>query len=200
LSSTCRTSNNLKRHLWRDEIKIFRKSRGSERQLIQRANYYSLSDYKPKHNQQGQRLCVNCGNPITNRQKRKYCSENCSQEFFRHHNFAAMRTFIFYRDNFTCQKCKTDMNRHGRTDDPMSTYNAVVDHKRPIALGGEEFDESNLWLLCGPCNKEKTKQDQLVIAKKRKELRPIRLGNTFDVEGLSFLFGYKQFKDLLEFV
>lgn len=172
--------------LWRDEIKIYRKNLGLDRDIIiKREGYQALSDFKPTHNNNGQRICLNCKKVITDRRKKKYCSDECSQQFFAKHNSAAMRTYIFKRDNFTCQKCQTPAVRGERLDDPYSTYNYIVDHKIPIALGGAEFDETNLWLLCGVCNKEKTKQDIAKIAKKRREIRLIR--NPFEVQ-ISFIF------------
>jgi 5-methylcytosine-specific restriction endonuclease McrA len=186
------------RMLWRDEIKVYRKTLGMDRDIIvKRIGYQALSDFKPVHNQQGQRLCLNCNKVITDKRKKKYCSENCSQQFFAKHNSAAMRTYIFKRDNFTCQKCHTHATMNGRTEDPMSTYNYIVDHKIPIALGGAEFDENNLWLLCGVCNKEKTKQDIALIAKKRSEIRLVK--NPFLTE-IKFIFSsYPKFLVLENF-
>jgi 5-methylcytosine-specific restriction endonuclease McrA len=43
----------------------------------------------------------------------------------------------------------------------------VMDHIKPIALGGAEFDINNLQLLCKVCNKIKTRQDAKDIAKQR---------------------------------
>jgi 5-methylcytosine-specific restriction endonuclease McrA len=184
--------------LWSDEIKVYRKSLGMDRDIIiQRTGYQALSDFKPKHNKQGQRICLNCNQVITDRRKKKYCSEACSSQFFAKHNSAAMRTYIFKRDNFTCQKCKTPVVRMGRLDDPYSSYNFIVDHKVPIALGGAEFDETNLWLLCGVCNKEKTKADIAKIAKKRGEIRLVK--NPFLVE-IKYMFeSYPQFDSLDKF-
>ncbi|MFC5641932.1 MULTISPECIES: HNH endonuclease [Kitasatospora] len=33
-----------------------------------------------------------------------------------------------------------------------------VDHRTPLALGGEDTDE-NAWLLCRPCHRAKTRRD-----------------------------------------
>ena len=44
----------------------------------------------------------------------------------------------------------------------------ILDHINPIALGGAEFDESNLQILCWECNKIKTRKDHAEIAKARK--------------------------------
>ena len=44
----------------------------------------------------------------------------------------------------------------------------ILDHISPIALGGEEFNESNLQILCLDCNKIKTQKDFAEIAKARR--------------------------------
>jgi hypothetical protein len=43
----------------------------------------------------------------------------------------------------------------------------VVDHIKPIALGGSEWDEDNMQTLCVKCNKVKTARDARVIARQR---------------------------------
>lgn len=172
--------NNPTKWLWSKEIKVYRQNLGLDRDIIiKRVNYEALSSFKPQHNDQGQRLCLNCGKVILDKRKKKYCSDKCSDDFFAKHNFARLRNRIFIRDNFTCKKCGKSATRHGRTDVPFSTYNYVVDHIKPIALGGPEFDENNLQLLCSVCNKEKTRNDQAKIAKKRSEIRLLR--NPFEV-------------------
>lgn len=172
--------NNPTKWLCANEIKVYRKNLGLDRDIIvKRAHYHALSDFKPEHNKQGQRICLNCNQVITDRRKRKYCSYECSSEFFAKHNSAAMRSRIFRRDKDVCQKCGAKAQFNISSDDPMSGYNYVVDHIKPIALGGEEFDEANLQLLCGKCNKEKTKADQALIVKKRAEIRLVR--NPFQV-------------------
>lgn len=47
-------------------------------------------------------------------------------------------------------------------------YGWVVDHIIPIALGGPQFQESNLQLLCPDCNKIKTANDMKDIARQRR--------------------------------
>ncbi|MCJ7632846.1 HNH endonuclease [Candidatus Bathyarchaeota archaeon] len=173
--------NNPKQFLIGKQITIYRKNLGLDRDIIKkREHYHALSDFKPKHNEQGQRVCLNCNRVILDKRKRKYCSYECSQDFFAKHYSAGMRTKIFKRDKFTCRKCGREAIRNGHTEDPYSSYNYIVDHIIPIALGGAEFDESNLQLLCGVCNKEKTKIDQAKIAKKRSEIRLVR--NPFAIE------------------
>lgn len=64
-----------------------------------------------------------------------------------------LRPLILARDNFTCQKCGTQ----------VSPQEAHVDHKRPVRRFKRPVDanrEGNLQLLCIPCHKIKTKDDQ----------------------------------------
>lgn len=58
--------------------------------------------------------------------------------------------------DFTCSKC-------GYHSDKKTMYEQasefVVDHILPIAMGGAEFDEDNLQVLCVECDKKKTAKD-----------------------------------------
>lgn len=40
----------------------------------------------------------------------------------------------------------------------------IADHKLAIAIGGNEFDENNIQLLCQKCDKKKTSLDLGVIS------------------------------------
>ena len=173
--------NNPKQFLMGKQITVYRKNLGLDRDIIvKRQHYFALSDFKPKHNEQGQRICLNCARVILDKRKKKYCSEECSSQFFANHNSAGMRTRIIKRDKWTCQKCGKKPINSVKVEDPMSSYSFIVDHIKPIALGGTEFDENNLQLLCGVCNKEKTRLDQAKIAKKRSEIRLVR--NPFAIQ------------------
>ena len=56
--------------------------------------------------------------------------------------------------------------------------NFDVDHIRPIALGGDEYDEENLQVLCRDCHKQKTAVDAKDIAARRREERMEAAGQT----------------------
>lgn len=182
------------------EIKVYRKNLGLDRDIIKkRVHYVAISDFKPVVDSEGKH-CLNCGKVIP-KNKRKYCSSECSNEFFAKHNWNAMSARISKKQNMTCQKCGVqpprDEKGHLVWTKDKSKYDYflyVVDHKVPIALGGEEFDESNLQVLCGDCNREKTKLDQAKIVKKRGEIRLVK--NPFEVE-IKFLF--MRYKQLLQF-
>lgn len=177
---------NPKQFLSSEEIEIYRQNLGLDRDIIKkRIHYVALRDFDPVVDSEGIH-CLNCGKILPKR-KRKYCSSGCSNEFFAKHNWNAMSARISKKQNWTCQKCGAqpprDENGHLIWTNDKSKYDYflyVVDHIIPIALGGEEFDESNLQVLCGDCNREKTKEDQAKIAKKRGEVRLVR--NPFEVE------------------
>jgi 5-methylcytosine-specific restriction endonuclease McrA len=61
--------------------------------------------------------------------------------------------------------CALCLKRHRKSE-------LILDHRIPIALGGAEFDESNLQIICIACNREKNRQDQARIAEARRKRRP----------------------------
>ena len=69
-----------------------------------------------------------------------------------------MKTRVIFKRGKKCELCS------------IQTEDLILDHKKPIAVGGEEFSEDNVWLLCKKCNKEKTKKDMAIIAIERKIL------------------------------
>jgi RNA-directed DNA polymerase len=66
---------------------------------------------------------------------------------------ADLRPAVLARDNFLCQRC----------EDPVSPYEAQVDHKRPVwrfKRPVEANSLNNLHTLCTPCHKIKTEEDR----------------------------------------
>ena len=181
---------NLISGLQRSEMEIYRQQREwAYPKIEKRIGYVALSDFEPRVDSKGRKRCVNCDALIPSK-NRKYCSHACANQFFREHNWGAMRSYILQRDNWTCQKCGATPARGpkgffvGTDENPKSWWFYVADHIIPIALGGKEFDENNIQVLCGPCNKEKTKTDHAKIAKKRREITPCI--NPFNVNISSF--------------
>jgi hypothetical protein len=73
---------------------------------------------------------------------------------------ADLRPLILERDEYTCQLCGTK----------VSDSTAEVDHIRPVRRfkqPGNANVEWNLWTLCIPCHKEKTKADRQVESRVR---------------------------------
>jgi 5-methylcytosine-specific restriction protein A len=59
-------------------------------------------------------------------------------------NWASIRTQVLARDRFTCQSCG-------------ARSELEVDHLVPVAKGGS-WELDNLWTLCAPCHKSKTRK------------------------------------------
>ena len=95
------------------------------------------------------------------------CSKKCTAEY---HDMVEMitwdemRTKSLIRDNYHCIKCGL------KVDKPT----CIIDHIKPIALGGEEFNLDNLQTLCLNCNKIKTASDMKDIAKERKNIKILK--------------------------
>lgn len=77
-------------------------------------------------------------------------------------NWGTLR-YEFLRENFECVHC-------GKQKPILESefWGWTVDHIIPISLGGPEFDEANLQLLCPECNKTKTAKDMKLIALQRR--------------------------------
>lgn len=98
------------------------------------------------------------------------CSTQCTDKY--QHNviygWSQLKTKVFERDNYLCVKC----GKKGNSSDAKGWQNnyigLVADHIIPIAIGGLQWDISNIQTLCIPCDKIKTKQDHADIAKQRR--------------------------------
>lgn len=127
--------------------------------MKQRIGYRALESFPSQKDENGNRICVNCGKIITKKRQRKYCDVDCYREFEEKNYHSALRLRLMAESKFTCQKC-------GRQ--PESRNDLILDHIKPIALGSAEFDKENLQILCIPCNKIKTAKDMKAIADYRR--------------------------------
>ncbi len=136
-------------------------------QLPQRRRYVSL--FGRFEGRFGPRRCGLCGAPLPPR-RQKWCSDRCAFFIARlGGEFSYWRMAVYNRDK-KCAMCgmepKTWEAYDGTIRPDFSLW--VVDHIVPIAVGGAEFDLTNLQILCPGCNKRKTAKDIRVIAKARK--------------------------------
>ena len=100
--------------------------------------------------------CPSCGLHKSAWKRRtdwKCCSKLCTNHLYSNLVIATswpdLRIQVFDRDNKTCKIC------NGRFD-----YSELeADHIIPIALGGDQWDKSNIQTLCYYCHKIKTKSD-----------------------------------------
>lgn len=107
--------------------------------------------------------CIICGKDLPKR-KRLYCSHECWEGWYHKIDgriaWQDVRWKAIVRDNHKCLKCGKD--------------GGFVDHIKPIALGGAEFDLKNLQTLCEDCNREKTKKDLADISEVREKIKAAR--------------------------
>jgi 5-methylcytosine-specific restriction endonuclease McrA len=91
------------------------------------------------------RQCVECAKPLPT-SRTPYCGRRCQWQFRGRFFWDSARTFVLFRDRYTCQVCRTRC-RARELD---------VDHIREIAAGGPNLDYRNLQAICRPCHRRKT--------------------------------------------
>jgi len=73
-------------------------------EIKKRITSVNIEDMQPTINSEGVTLCLNCNKPIP-KTNRKYCSQECSSQFYAKHNQAGLRDYVYKRENGKCQKC-----------------------------------------------------------------------------------------------
>ena len=135
-------------------------------------------------------LCPVCEKPKSEWKRRKdwrCCSAECTGGWPHHviYGWPDLRMKAFKRDGFKCVKCGIRPKKRimlSRKDelgfddyywkevegsDLDISSELIGDHIIPIAIGGDQWDINNVQTLCQKCDKIKTKQDQIDIAKAR---------------------------------
>ena len=138
-------------------------------------------------------ICLNCDKLLPKR-RQKYCSDECSYDWATKHNQNLMRSKFIKKTKGFCNECKKQPLKQQSRPHNLDTaveyeqykilFNIIkdegniffildesqliLDHIKPIALGGDEFNESNLQILCRECNKSKTAKDFAEIGKARR--------------------------------
>ena len=125
------------------------------KQQNKRENHQNLGSFAVKYNSEGKRICQICDKVLLPRCS-KYCSNACQHIMLVRHSHNFLKAEVIKERGKVCEKCN------------LKTNDLILDHKIPIAIGGEEFSKDNVWLLCKKCNKEKTKKDMFNIAVERR--------------------------------
>lgn len=145
--------------------------------MKKRQNHINLGDIEQKRDSEGRLICLNCGNLLKGRQQ-KYCGSKCSSDWLCKHSHQFKRNRMI-REIGKCVNCGTTENK----------WSFILDHITPISIGGAEFDDDNLQLLCPKCNKIKTRQDfkDIALARRKEKLESkgqMTVGNFFPTEDI----------------
>ncbi|MCI4340666.1 MAG: HNH endonuclease [Thermoplasmata archaeon] len=92
------------------------------------------------------RRCVECRRVLPDR-RTPYCSRRCQWSFRGRFFWDAARSFVLFRDRYTCQICRRRQRARS----------LEVDHIVEIARGGASLDYLNLQTVCRPCHRAKTR-------------------------------------------
>ena len=95
----------------------------------------------PQRGTRDEPRCRVCRSPLTGR-KTSFCGPRCLRDFFLLTDWQRVRRVVYERDGGVCMECGKDVKR--------DAYH--VDHIKPLAAGGAEWDLSNLETLCPRCN------------------------------------------------
>jgi len=88
--------------------------------------------------------CRVCG-IVLPKSRQTFCGPRCLRDFFMQTDWRRVREVIFARDGGRCMEC----------NEFLTLSSCHVDHIIPISRGGDEWDLSNLELLCATCNLKK---------------------------------------------
>lgn len=123
-------------------------------EACQKYGYENVYFDQPKFVEDG--YCKWCGEKITNKRRKEFCSTDCSNNWGRSvvwgRGRGAYSMRILYRDGFTCQDCGTFLavkNVHG-VYLPIDC-GAEVHHIVPVSEGGGD-EQTNLVTLCKECH------------------------------------------------
>ncbi|HET6580711.1 MAG TPA: HNH endonuclease signature motif containing protein, partial [Methanoregula sp.] len=98
------------------------------------------------------------------------CQPSCSMEYWFkvRPTISGMRRLVRDEQGGKCARCKREVHE-GRADGrPHTRHRYILDHIRPIAMGGDQWARDNLQVLCVRCNRIKTARDLGRIAQWKK--------------------------------
>ena len=119
------------------------------------------------------RACPNCG-----RERADFnfwnldavcCRPSCTAEYWgRQPTIAEMKGRVLAEQEGRCAHCGKEIPERSAPQGPGSSHHCVMDHIRPIAMGGDQWARENLQVLCRRCNRIKTARDMGDIARWKK--------------------------------
>jgi 5-methylcytosine-specific restriction endonuclease McrA len=102
------------------------------------------------------------------------CGPSCSAKYWREERptVGEMRRLVLLEQVGKCARCHKEIPKSRPTGSRPHSHPCILDHIRPIAMGGDQWALDNLQVLCSRCNKIKTARDMGAIVRwKRYVLR-----------------------------
>jgi len=102
-----------------------------------------------KRNKNGEKICVWCGGELSGR-RRKWCSQECVDEYLARRSQAGMVSYVKIRDNGICAECGIDSST---LKIPGRRKSWDAHHVIPLFEGGRH-EPDNVITLCYHCHKK----------------------------------------------
>jgi 5-methylcytosine-specific restriction endonuclease McrA len=119
------------------------------------------------------RACPNCGRERQNfnfwNMDAVCCRPSCTAEYWgRQPTIAEMKQRVLAEQEGKCAHCGEEIPEPSAQQDRSASHPCVMDHIRPLAMGGDQWARENLQVLCRRCNRIKTARDMGEIARWKK--------------------------------
>jgi 5-methylcytosine-specific restriction endonuclease McrA len=94
------------------------------------------------------------------------CQPSCSREYWGRERptISEMRRLVRLEQEGKCARCNQEVHASNATGGPHTHHHYILDHIRPLAMGGDQWAVDNLQVLCERCNRIKTARDMGRIA------------------------------------
>ena len=101
------------------------------------------------------------------------CGPSCSSQYWREERptVGEMRRLVLLEQEGKCARCHKEIPRSRPEGGRSNSHPFILDHIRPIAMGGDQWAVDNLQVLCTRCNKIKTARDMGAIARWKRYCR-----------------------------
>ena len=101
------------------------------------------------------------------------CRPSCSAEYWgeQRPTVTEMRHLIHDEQEGMCAHCKKEIREFDAARCLHIYHRYILDHIRPIAMGGDQWARENLQVLCVRCNRTKTARDMGNIPRWKKYYR-----------------------------
>lgn len=101
------------------------------------------------------------------------CQPSCSSAYWSQERptVGEMRRLVLLEQEGKCARCRGEITVSHDAEGRHPLHPFILDHIRPIAMGGDQWDVRNLQVLCARCNRIKTARDMGAIARWKRYYR-----------------------------